>query len=113
MPKLPRVVVVGLGVVAAVLSGGRDAAAAVTALFVDELGDGVLEPSAGGQIFLTANPQPDPGPEGLMDAFTYSMMLDVPFPPLLQITPGDVLIQHGAGGPVGDLIRFNPGEANC
>jgi hypothetical protein len=69
---------------------------------VDELGHGTI-------LFAGAPPstmpfalQADPGPGGLASVLTYNLL----GPPAL--VAGDVLLQDGAGGPILDVIRFNP-----
>jgi hypothetical protein len=49
--------------------------------------------------------QNDPGPGGLANVLTYSLLN----PP--GLTAGDVLLQDGVGGPILDVVRFNPNEA--
>jgi hypothetical protein len=44
----------------------------------------------------------DPGPGGLASALTYSLL----GPP--SLVAGDVFLQEGVGGPVLDVLRFNP-----
>jgi hypothetical protein len=46
--------------------------------------------------------QSDPGPGGLASVLTYDLL----GPP--SLVAGDVLLQDGAGGPILDVIRFNP-----
>jgi hypothetical protein len=48
--------------------------------------------------------QADPGPGGLALALTYGLLN----PP--GLTAGDVLLQEVAGGPISDIVRFNPNE---
>ena len=44
----------------------------------------------------------DPGPGGLPSALTYNLLS----PP--SVVAGDVFLQEGAGGPILDVLRFNP-----
>jgi hypothetical protein len=71
---------------------------------VDENGNGLLANTAGFSGTLPFALQNDPGPGGLANVLTYSLLN----PP--GLTAGDVLMQDGAGGPILDVVRFNPGE---
>jgi hypothetical protein len=68
---------------------------------VDENGHGTLNGFLGPQP-LQFGLFPDPGPGGLPSTLTY----DLRSPP--GIVPGDVLMQDGPGGPIFDVVRFNP-----
>jgi PEP-CTERM motif len=70
---------------------------------IDENGHGTLNG------FLRPLPEPfalqnDPGPGGLPNVLTYSLLN----PP--RLTAGDVLLQDGVGGLISDVVRFNPNE---
>jgi hypothetical protein len=69
---------------------------------VDELGHGTILFAGGAPIVMPFALQPDPGPGGLASVLTYNLL----GPPAL--IAGDVLLQDGAGGPILDVIRFNP-----
>jgi PEP-CTERM motif-containing protein len=73
---------------------------------VNENGQGTLDFSAtgcSGAVFpLTGVLKADPGPSGLASVLTYSLL----GPP--SLVAGDVLLQDGAGGPILDVVRFNP-----
>jgi hypothetical protein len=71
---------------------------------VDENGHGLFTNTAGFTSPLPFALQLDPGPGGLANALTYSLLN----PP--GLTAGDLLLQEVAGGPISDLIRFNPNE---
>ncbi len=68
---------------------------------VDENGHGTLNGFLGLQPLSFAQ-QTDPGPGGLTNALTYSLLA----PP--GLTAGDLLLQEVVGGPISDLVRFNP-----
>jgi hypothetical protein len=70
---------------------------------VDENGHGTINGFLGLQPLPFAQ-QTDPGPGGLTNALTYSLLQ----PP--GLTAGDVLLQELVGGPISDLVRFNPTE---
>ena len=76
--------------------------AAAVLITVDESGAGTLVNDSGETFTLPSALQPDPGPGGLSSVLTYDML----GPPAL--TAGDVLLQDGPGGPVLDVVRFNP-----
>jgi hypothetical protein len=69
---------------------------------VDEFGHGILLFDGSPQIFMPFALRSDPGPGGLASVLTYNLL----GPPAL--IAGDVRLQDGAGGPVLDVIRFNP-----
>ena len=71
-------------------------------LTVDESGNGTLNGFTG-LLPLPFALQNDPGPGGLPNVLTYSMLN----PP--GLTAGDVLILEPGDG-LGDVVRFNPGE---
>lgn len=71
---------------------------------VDENGHGTINGFLGLQPLPFAL-QNDPGPGGLANVLTYSLIN----PP--GLTAGDVLLQDGVGGPILDVVRFNPNEA--
>ena len=68
---------------------------------VDELGNGTIL-SGGVPFAMPFAVKPDPGPGGLTSVLTYDLLS----PP--SLVAGDVLLQDGAGGPILDVIRFNP-----
>jgi PEP-CTERM motif len=70
---------------------------------VDENGNGTINGFLGLQPLPFAL-QNDPGPGGLPNVLTYSLVN----PP--GLTAGDVLLQDGIGGPILDVVRFNPNE---
>jgi hypothetical protein len=70
---------------------------------VDENGNGTINGFLGLQP-LHAALQNDPGPGGLNNVLTYSLAS----PP--GLTAGDVLLQDGIGGPILDVVRFNPNQ---
>ena len=72
---------------------------------VDENCNGLLTNTAGFSSLLPCGFQNDPGPGGLANVMTYSLLN----PP--GLTSGDVLLQEGTGGPIFDVIRFNSAEA--
>ena len=71
---------------------------------VDENGHGLFTNSTGFAAALPFAQQTDPGPGGLANALTYPLLN----PP--GLTAGDVLLQEVVGGPISDLVRFNPTE---
>jgi hypothetical protein len=68
---------------------------------VDEDGNGTILGGLG-LVPLPSGFEADPGPGGLASALTYG--LDNP-PGLIA---GDVFLLEGLGGPISDVIRFNP-----
>ncbi|MDB5482349.1 MAG: hypothetical protein JWO83_3402 [Caulobacteraceae bacterium] len=70
---------------------------------VDENGHGTINGFFGPQPLPSAL-QNDPGPGGLNNVLTYDMLN----PP--GLVAGDVLLQDGPGGPILDVLRFNPQE---
>ena len=70
---------------------------------VDENGNGTINGFLGLQPLPFAL-QNDPGPGGLAGVLTYSLAN----PP--GLVAGDVLLQDGPGGPILDVVRFNPNE---
>lgn len=96
----------GAAIAAAALLGASSASALVNGniqISVDENGNGTID-GFGGLATLASALQNDPGPGGLNNVLTYDM--DNP-PGLVE---GDVYLQEGIGGPIFDVIRFNPGE---
>src|SRR4030095_6646373 len=73
---------------------------------VDENGNGRFVNSTGFDEPLPFTQPLDPGPGGPAHALTYSLLN----PP--GLIAGDLLLQEVAGGPLSDVIRFNPQE-NC
>jgi len=69
---------------------------------VDELGHGTILFAGGAPFVMPFALQSDPGPGGLASVLTYDLL----GPP--SLVAGDVLLQDGAGGPILDVIRFNP-----
>lgn len=87
------------------LVGGAASAQQFTVMVtVDENGNGTLTNSAGFFSTLPFSIAPDPGPGGLPAVLTYGLLN----PP--GLVAGDVLLQDGIGGPILDVIRFNPQE---
>lgn len=76
-------------------------ASALPIITVDEYGVGFLD-FGGGPISMPGVLAPDPGPGGLRSVLTYDLL----GPP--SIVAGDILLQDGVGGPILDVIRFNP-----
>lgn len=68
---------------------------------VDENGNGLLTNTDGFHGTLPFALQNDPGPGGLANVLTYSLLN----PP--GLTAGDVRMQDGIGGPILDVVRFN------
>ena len=69
----------------------------------DENGNGVGVNTAGPfTIGIHGTLQADPGPGGLASVLTYSLQN----PP--SLVAGDLLFQDGIGGPILDVVRFNP-----
>lgn len=73
---------------------------------VDENGHGTIN-GFGGTSPLAFALQADPGPGGLGSVLTY----DLQNPP--GLTAGDLLIDEGVGGVLGDVVRFNPNESGA
>src|SRR5262245_57086364 len=71
---------------------------------VDENGHGLLTNTDGVIATLPFALQQDVGPGGLANALTYSLIN----PP--GLTAGDVLLLEFAGGPISDVLRFNPNQ---
>lgn len=71
---------------------------------VDENRNGRFTNTAGFAAALPSALQNDPGPGGRPNILTYSLIN----PP--GLTAGDVRLQDGVGGPILDVVRFNPGE---
>jgi hypothetical protein len=69
---------------------------------VDENGNGTLLFPGGSPIPTHGVLQADPGPGGLSSVMTYNLL----GPP--SLVAGDVLLTEGVGGPVFDVVRFNP-----
>jgi PEP-CTERM motif len=96
----------GATIALAVLGAASSASALVNGkilLTVDENGNGTINGFAGLQALPFAL-QNDPGPGGLPNILTYDMLN----PP--GLVAGDVLMQDGVGGPILDVVRFNPVE---
>ncbi|MHB8530601.1 MAG: PEPxxWA-CTERM sorting domain-containing protein [Caulobacteraceae bacterium] len=97
------------GVAAAVVAMAMLPAAASAQAFsvsvtVDENGHGALTNTSGFESALPWALQNDPGPGGLNNVLTYDLLN----PP--GLVAGDVLLQDGVGGPILDVLRFNPTE---
>lgn len=69
---------------------------------VDENGNGTFVNSAGFFALLSGLLLPDPGPGGLPSALFYGTLS----PP--GLVAGDLIIRETLGGPISDVIRFNP-----
>jgi hypothetical protein len=87
-----------LGIAFVFPSGGADA----VSITVDENGHGTLISDGGGVFSSPFTLQNDPGPGGLNNVLTYSLLS----PPAL--TAGDV--QLSDAGAILDVVRFNPQE---
>jgi len=72
---------------------------------VDESGSGLFTNTSGFTSALPSGLLTDPGPGGLANALTYGLLN----PP--DLVTGDLLVQEVAGGPLSDLIRFNPSQS--
>lgn len=111
MSKLAKIVKPTLRMIALLLCGFAAVAApsavnaqiSVVTITVDENGHGTINGFLGLHT-LPFTLQADPGPGGLAAALTYGLEN----PP--GLTAGDVLLQEVVGGPISDLIRFNPTE---
>jgi hypothetical protein len=88
-----------LGMAFAFVGSGAADAVSIT---VNENGNGTLINDLGGIFSLPFTLQIDPGPGGLNNVLTYSLLS----PPAL--TAGDVLLSDA--GAVLDVVRFNPNE---
>jgi len=88
----------------AAVAGPYDGGGLDVSIRVDENGHGSLTNAAGIVFNLPSGKQNDPGPGGLANVLTFSLLN----PPAL--TAGDVLLQDGVGGPILDVVRFNPNE---
>jgi PEP-CTERM motif-containing protein len=91
----------GLSLAAAICILCSPAVQADPLITVDELGHGTIL-SGGVPFAMPFALQSDPGPGGLASVLTYDLLN----PP--SLVAGDVLLQDGAGGPILDVIRFNP-----
>jgi hypothetical protein len=90
----------GIAVAAMLLLHAASAQAIPFIITIDEAGHGTIEnPAVFVMPFALA---PDPGPGGLASVLTYDLL----GPP--SLVAGDVLLQDGIGGPIFDVIRFNP-----
>jgi hypothetical protein len=90
---------------ALLLFGGHAVAQGFTvSITVDENCNGLFENSTGFSSTLPCGLQNDPGPGGLANVLTYSLLN----PP--GLVAGDVFLQDGVGGPILDVIRFNSAE---
>jgi PEP-CTERM motif len=69
---------------------------------VNENGQGTLDFGGGSITPLVGTLLADPGPGGLPSVLTYNLL----GPP--SLIAGDVLLQDGVGGPILDVVRFNP-----
>jgi hypothetical protein len=87
------------------LFGGHAAAQGFSiSTTVDENCNGLLTNTNGFNQALPCTFQNDPGPGGLANVMTYGLLN----PP--GLVAGDVFLQDGVGGPILDVIRFNPSE---
>jgi hypothetical protein len=90
----------GIAVAAMLLLHTASAQAIPILITIDEDGHGTIEnPAVFVMPFALA---PDPGPGGLASVLTYDLL----GPP--SLVAGDVFLQEGTGGPIFDVIRFNP-----
>ncbi len=85
------------------VAGPYDGGGLDVSIRVDENGNGFLTSAAGVVFKLPFDKRNDPGPGGLANVLTYSLLA----PPAL--TAGDVLINDPGFG-LGDVVRFNPNE---
>src|SRR6476469_4101210 len=83
-------------------SGSAYGQAFSVTITVDENGNGTLTNTSGFSSTLPFALQADPGPGGLSSVLTYSLLNPA------GLTAGDVLLQDGIGGPILDVVRFNP-----
>jgi hypothetical protein len=87
------------------LFGGHAAAQGFSvSITVDENCNGRFTNTNGADLALPCALQNDPGPGGLANVLTYGLF-DPP-----GLVAGDVFLQDGVGGPILDVIRFNPAE---
>lgn len=70
----------------------------------DENGNGGITNTSGFNSALPSALLLDPGPGGLASALTYGLLN----PP--GLTAGDFLMLESLGGPISDVIRFNPNQ---
>ena len=96
-----------VGIAALSISAIAQAQIAYPLITVDENGFGSVDFTAGpytgtGMFPIFGFLAPDPGPGGASVALSY----DLGNPPAL--VAGDVSLQDGVNGPIGDIIRFNP-----
>jgi hypothetical protein len=96
--SIMRVVAV---VLISILLGTASRVLAQVTVSVDENAHGQIV--SGGGTFPTPGAfKADPGPGGLPNVLTYDLLN----PP--SLVAGDVLMQEGVGGPILDVVRFNP-----
>lgn len=96
---------VAVALLVASLAGSASAAPFSVSITVDENCNGSFSNTTGFTSSLACGFLADPGPGGLGSVMTYSLQN----PP--GVTAGDVLLQDGPGGPILDVIRFNPAES--
>jgi hypothetical protein len=84
------------------VAGPYDGGGLDVSIRVDENGNGFLTNAAGVVFTLPSDRRADPGPGGLANVLTYSLLS----PPAL--TAGDVLITDT--GALNDVVRYNPNE---
>ena len=79
------------------------AAAQVATVTVDENCNGTLVNPLGETFALPCSNQQDTGPGGQANALTYGLLN-----PSQGVTTGDLILLESAGGPISDILRFNP-----
>jgi hypothetical protein len=100
--RLLAAATIGLAAIAAT-SGASALVNGAIQISVDENGNGTIN-GFNGISPLASALQNDPGPGGLTNVLTYDLFN----PP--GLVAGDVFLQDGVGGPIFDVIRFNPSE---
>jgi hypothetical protein len=84
--------------------GGTAAQGFSVTITVNESGNGRFTNTVGFDQPLTSALLPDPGPGGLAAALTYNLLN----PP--DLIAGDLVLRELVGGPISDIIRFNPNQ---
>src|SRR6266849_1678976 len=97
-----RNLVTSLSLAAMMLCGSQAIADNNPRITVDEDGHGTIQFAGSPPAPLPGVLAPDPGPGGLPAALTYNLG----GPP--SLVAGDVRLQDGVGGPIFDVVRFNP-----
>ena len=107
MVRYTRYALLTLVLALIVANGTAKLAIADVFITVDENGNSFFQNTGNGvTTTLPRALMADPGPGGLASVLTYNLL----GPP--SLVAGDVLLQDGIGGPILDVIRFNPANAN-